>query len=91
MTACSGQDAGLLVALSTGVVRGWRWTFWLILVAFLAGILRVFASGLELARVLPSQGPVWYLTFQAAVGSVQFAIGVAMVMGYRRGGIWGAF
>jgi hypothetical protein len=34
-------ELGLLTALfallSTGVIRGWRWTFWLILVAFLGG------------------------------------------------------
>ena len=27
--------------LAIGVLRGWRWTFWLILVAFLAGVLRM--------------------------------------------------
>jgi hypothetical protein len=31
----------LFTLLSAGIVRGWRWTFWLILVVFLAGILRV--------------------------------------------------
>ena len=83
--------SGLLVLLGTGVIRGWRWTFWLILVAFLAGILRGFASGLELAGALPSHDPAWYLTFQAAVGLVQFAISVLMVIGYREGGLWGTF
>ena len=47
----------LLGGLSAGVVRGWRWTFWLILVAFLAGLFRVLASALQLAGVLPAQSP----------------------------------
>jgi hypothetical protein len=41
-------EIGFLLALSAflgllwiGVVRRWRWTFWLILVAFLLGLLRV--------------------------------------------------
>src|SRR5712664_4031011 len=38
-----------LVILGIGVVRRWRWMFWLILVAFLIGVVRVPASALELA------------------------------------------
>ncbi len=34
-----------LVIVATGVVRRWRWMFWLILVAFLAGVIRLPASG----------------------------------------------
>ncbi len=77
--------------LSTGVVRNWRWTFWLILVAFMAGILRVPIAGLQLAGILPGQGPAWYLSLQAIVGLVQFVIALAMLAGYRRVGIWGEF
>jgi hypothetical protein len=43
----------------------WRWTFWLIVVAFLFGVLRVPASILELTGVLPAAGPTWYVLFQA--------------------------
>jgi hypothetical protein len=35
--------------LGLGVVRRWRWLFWLVLAAFLAGIPRVPVSLLELA------------------------------------------
>ena len=80
-----------LVILGIGVVRRWRWMFWLILVAFLAGLLRVPASGLELAGTIPLQGPAWYVAFQGVIGAVQFVIGIAMLMGYRRSGIWGNF
>jgi hypothetical protein len=79
----------LLTLLSVGVVRGWRWTFWLILIAFAAGILRAPAAALELAGVVPRQGPNWYVTLTAVVGLIQFAIAMAMLAGYRRSGIWG--
>jgi hypothetical protein len=81
----------LLALLSLGVIRSWRWTFWLILVVFLVGILRVPASMLQLALILPIQGPVWYVVWQAGVGFLQFVIALAMLAGYRKTGIWGAF
>lgn len=81
--------SALIAVLVVGVVRRWRWTFWLILVAFLAGILRVPASVLEILDVLPTADPLWYVLFQAVLGLVQFAIGTAMVVGYRKAGVWG--
>lgn len=81
----------LFAVLSTGVLRNWRWTFWLILVVFLAGIVRVPASALQLAGIMPSQGPAWYVALQAVVGLIQFVIALAMLAGYRKTGIWGAF
>ena len=30
-----------ILLLSIGVLRRWRWTFWLILIAFLFGVLRI--------------------------------------------------
>jgi hypothetical protein len=81
----------LLTLLSVGVVRGWRWTFWLILVAFLAGILRVPIAVFELAGKAPQQGPAWFVLLTAVVGLSQFGIALAMLAGYRRSGVWGEF
>jgi len=81
----------LLCLLAVGVVRRWRWMFWLIVVAFLAGVLRVPAALLEARGVLPATGPGWYSWFQAVVGMIQFLIGLALLKGYRRGGVWGEF
>jgi len=81
----------LFALLSIGVIRSWRWTFWLVLVVFLVGILRVPTSLLQLARALPLQGPVWYIVLQAGVGFIQFVIALAMLAGYRKTGIWGAW
>jgi hypothetical protein len=94
----SSAGARLLLAISVfiaslgiGVIRRWRWTFWLILVAFVFGPLRVVASALALGGVLPADGPTWYVLYQALLGMVQFAIALLMVVGYRRAGTWGAF
>ena len=83
--------SAFIALLAVGVVRRWRWMFWLVLVAFLAGLLRVPASVLELLGVLPLMGPTWYVLLQAAIGLVQFAIGLAMLAGFRKAGPWGAF
>jgi hypothetical protein len=77
--------------LALGVLRRWRWTFWLVLVAFLAGILRVPVAVLQLTGVLAADVPAWYVIFQGVIGLVQVAIGLAMLAGYRRSGVWGAF
>jgi hypothetical protein len=78
----------LIGGLCVGVLRGWRWLFWLILIAFLAGILRVPAAALELAGKIPQQGPAWYVVFTATVGMIQFVTALAMATGYRRSGVW---
>ena len=83
--------SAFLTLLAVGGLRRWRWSFWLVLVAFLAGLLRVLASGLGLTGLLPSNGPTWYLLLQAVIGLVQFAIGLAMLVGLRKTGPWGAF
>jgi hypothetical protein len=77
--------------LSLGVLRCWRWTFWLVLVAFLAGILRVPVAVLQLTGVLAADVPTGYVTFQGVIGLAQVAIGLAMLAGYRRSGVWGSF
>ncbi len=81
----------LFAVLSTGVIRNWRWTFWLILIVFLAGILHVLAAVLQLAGVMPRQGPAWYVALQGVVGLIQFVIALAMLAGYRKAGIWSTF
>jgi len=81
----------LIAILVVGVLRRWRWAFWLIVVAFLAGLLRAPASVLELAGLVPAGGPIWYVLLQGGIGVAQFAIALAMLRGYRRSGPWGAF
>jgi hypothetical protein len=80
-----------LVLLAVAVIRRWRWTFWLLTAAFLAGLLRAPVVALQLMGFLGADVPTWYLLFQGLPGVLQFALGLAMVAGYRRAGIWGAF
>jgi hypothetical protein len=80
----------LFALLSIGVIRNWRWTFWLILVVFLAGIVRVLTSALQLAGIVPSQDPAWYVALEVVVGLIQFGIAIIMLAGYRKAGVWGA-
>jgi hypothetical protein len=95
---------GFLGLLAVGVLRRWRWIFWLVLVAFLAGVLRVPVAILQLTGVLgvpvailqltgvlAADVPPWYVTFQGVIGLVQVAVGLAMLAGYRRSGVWGSF
>src|SRR5215218_10883102 len=77
---------GFLGLLTVGVLRRWRWIFWLILVAFLAGVLRVPVAVLQLTGVLSASAPAWYVVFQGLIGVAQLAIGLAMLAGYRRSG-----
>lgn len=81
--------SALIALLMVGVVRRWRWVFWLILITFALGVLRVPASLLQLAGVMGATGPAWYEAFQGLVGIIQFAIALAMLSGYRRAGAWG--
>jgi hypothetical protein len=81
--------SGFIALLALGVVRRWRWTFWLVLVAFLFGVLRMPVAILQLTEILAANGPTWYVAFQGLLGVLQFAIGLAMVAGYRRAGVWG--
>jgi len=81
----------LLAVLGIGVVRRWRWLFWLLLLAFAAGALRVPVAALQLSGRITPEGPDWYVVLQAAIGAVQVGMAYLMYLGYRRSGPWGAF
>jgi hypothetical protein len=77
-----------LILLAIGVLRRWRWLFWLVMVAFLAGLLRIPVVILQLTGILATDLPDWYLAYQGLLGLAQFLIGLAMVASYRRAGVW---
>ncbi|MFZ2012634.1 MAG: hypothetical protein WAV00_02330 [Nocardioides sp.] len=81
---------GFLAVLGFGVTRRWRWLFWLLLLAFAAGLARVPVTILQLSGHLSAEGPDWYLVVQGAAGVVQVGLACAMFAGYRRAGPWGA-
>jgi hypothetical protein len=80
-----------LSVLTIGVLRRWRWVFWLILVAFAAGVIRVPVAMMQLSGRMAPEGPGWYVVVQGVIGVIQLAIAAAMFAGYRRAGPWGSF
>ena len=68
-----------LGVLGVGVVRRWRWLFWLILLAFALGLVRVPLAVLQLSGRISPEGPDWYVVLQAVIGVVQ--VGIASAMG----------
>jgi hypothetical protein len=83
--------SGLIGVIFVGVVRRWRWVFWVILAVFFLGVLRVPVAALQLTGHLAAGEPAWYIVVQAVAGVIQFTIALAMLTGYRRSGVWGAF
>lgn len=79
----------LVAVLAAGILRRWRWVFWLVLVAFTLSALQIVALPFELAGVVSPGVPPWYALFRALVAVVQLAIGVWMIRVYRRCGVWG--
>src|SRR5262249_54993785 len=77
-----------IAVLIVGVVRHWRWLFWLLLVAFGFSILQIPATILQLTGVIPDQFPVWYSLCRMGVAIIEFVIAVWMVWIYRHYGVW---
>jgi hypothetical protein len=82
--------SAFIAFLSIGVLRRWRWAFWLVLIAFLLGVLRVPIAVLQLSGQMTPDGPTWYIILQSVIGVVQVVIALAMIIAYRRSGIWGS-
>lgn len=79
---------GCIALLIVGVVRHWRWVFWLLLVAFGGMILEIPATIFQLTGVLPRLFPVWYSLCRMGVAVIAVAIAVWMGQIYRHHGVW---
>lgn len=89
-TAFMAAIAVFVAVLALGIVRRWRWLFWLVMVAFTLSALQIVAMPFELAGLVPPHLPAWYALFRALVAVVQVAIGLWMIRIYRHCGVWGA-
>ena len=78
----------VIALLSFGVVRNFRWVFWLLLVAFAGSALQIPVTLLQIADVLPSSDPLWYSLFRMGSGVVELALAVWMIHIYRHEGVW---
>ena len=82
---------GILIfigVLIVGVLRHWRWLFWLLLLAFGFSILEIPATILQLTGVIPNPFPIWYSLSRMGVAIIEVVIAVWMVQIYRRYGVW---
>ena len=79
---------GLLALFIVGVLRRWRWVFWLVLVAFGAMILDLPATFLQCAGVLPNPFQLWYSLCRVGVSLVAVGIAGWVLSQYRRHGVW---
>src|SRR5215472_3972855 len=78
----------LITLLSFGVVRHWRWLFWLILIAFTGSVIQIPVEGLQLLGVFPNLYPVWYSLFRVGVGFIELGFAFWMIQTYRHRGVW---
>jgi hypothetical protein len=77
-----------IVTLIVGVRRHWRWVFWMILLAFSAGVLDILVTPLQLLGVFPNPFPVWYSWYRMGIACVQVVIAVWMWRLYAQHGVW---
>ena len=77
-----------IAILIVGVVRHWRWLFWLLLVAFGFSIFQIPVTILQLTGVIPDPFPVWYSLCRMGVAIIEVVIAVWMVQIYRHYGVW---
>jgi hypothetical protein len=79
---------GCIAIVMVGVVRRWRWVFWLLLVAFGCMILEIPATLFQLTGILPRLFPVWYSLCRMGVSMLAVAIALWMLQIYRHHGVW---
>ena len=79
----------MITLLIFGVVRHWRWLFWLMLLAFAGSALQIPISLLQITGVLPTPYPNWYSLIRVGLGVVELALAVWMISIYRHEGVWG--
>jgi hypothetical protein len=79
----------LVIAVGmVGVVRQWRWLFWLLLLAFGTALLDIAVTVLQVLGVLPNVFPLWYSLFRMGVALPEIAPAIWMMRLYRRHGVW---
>jgi hypothetical protein len=78
-----------ITVLIVGVLRHWRWLFWLLLVANSFSILEVPATILQLNGVIPNPYPAWYSLFRMGAALIQVGIAIWMIRIYYQYGVWG--
>ena len=76
-----------LAFVMIGVLRRWRWVFWLVLVATGSMILDLPVTLLQLTGILPALFPVWYSLCRMGASLIAVGIFVWMLQLYQRYGV----
>ena len=78
----------MIAVLILGVLRHWRWLFWLMLVAFASSALQVPITLLLVIGALPSPYPLWYGVLRMGIGVIELTLALWMIRVYRHKGVW---
>src|SRR5215469_6844461 len=78
----------LIALISFGIVRHWRWLFWLILIAFTGSVIQIPVESLQLLGVFPNPYHVWYSLFRWGVGFIELGFVFWMIQTSRHQGVW---
>jgi len=78
----------VIALLILGVVRHWRWLFWLLLLAFGFSILAIPATILQLTGIIPDSYPAWYSLSRMGIALLEFGLAARMLQIYRQYGVW---
>jgi hypothetical protein len=89
LTLFVGAVLALIAVVIVGIVRRWRWLFWLLLLACASAVLHLPVTLLQLAGIVPGDTPRWYAILQLGSELVQLALAAWMVLLFRIGGVWG--
>jgi hypothetical protein len=81
-----------VLVLIFGVLRQWRWLFWLLLLAFGLSVLEIPATLLQLAghlSIFAQPFPLWYSLYRMVIALLEVGLAIWMWVTYRRAGVWG--
>lgn len=78
-----------ITILIVGVLRHWRWLFWLLLLVNSFSILEVPATILQLNGVIPNPYPTWYSLYRMGIAVIQVGIAIWMIRILYQYGVWG--
>src|SRR5260370_35606237 len=65
-----------IAVLIVGVLRHWRWLFWLVLIAFGFSILQIPATIFQFTGFVPDILPVWYSLSRLGVDLIHVGIAI---------------
>lgn len=80
--------AAILGVVIVGIVRLWRWVYWYLVVSFLIAPLSFLQNVAGYFSSGPIQIPGWLLLYSVPFAVIDTALGIWMIVLYRRSGTW---